>query len=220
MEVRPFTNNYQSLDELFSVPLFGAAAALPRAYWEPNQPVYGSHFMLVAPNAELFKTRMFPLFEANEANKFDMDIINKVLGSSCLVLPHRPLAMLSGEFFRTSEEHRLYLGLPKEGEVHWDPDVELAAAKTVHFSDWPIPKPWLMVDSWEWVEQEAPPCRDITSGRNETVMETKDCRDRNAWLSLRKEFARRRSVSGSKCLRHMHHDLLTSRYQHVCGMDG
>jgi hypothetical protein len=150
--------------------------------------------MVVAPSTEVFETKMLPLFQANEMNKFDMDIINKVLGSSCLVLPHRPLAMLSGEFFRTSDEHRLYLGLPKDADVHWDPDVELAAAKTIHFSDWPILKPWLM-PSVEEIAREAPPCREVSTGRNDTLAEFKDCRDHQAWMWLREEFWRRRRVS-------------------------
>ena len=185
---------------MFSLPLLGATAALPRAYCVPDQPVYSPHFMLLKPDRTILTERMLPLFRENKKDVFDMDTMNTVLGPSSLVIPHRPWTMLSGEFFRTDEEHRLYLGLSKTDQVEWDAERELAKAKTVHFSDWPIPKPWVLTDP-RWTEQEAPKCKDSRYQTNSTVMIGTDCRDRNAWLGLRQEFAKRRRVSRFPCLR-------------------
>lgn len=184
----------QSLDELFSVPLLGVPAALPRAYWVPDQPTYSSHFMLLQPSSQLLEEKLLPLVHANTKDTFDMDIINTVLGPSCMVLPHHPWAMLSGEFFRTDEQHRKYLGLSPEEEVVWDSEKELKLAKNVHFSDWPVPKPWVMTSKM-WVEQEAPVCKDVRGPRNSTTVVSSDCGDRTAWLWLRQEFGKRRKVS-------------------------
>lgn len=178
---------------MFSLLLLGATAALPRAYWVPDQPVYSSHFMLLKPSPQLLEDEMLPLFHTNKKDIFDMDIVNTVLGPSCMVLPHRPWTLLSGEFFRTDEEHRRYLGSPSSAKLEWNAEKELAEAKTVHFSDWPVPKPWLMT-SRIWVEQEAPECKQVVRPGNGTEAGVEDCSDRKTWLLLRKEFARRRKV--------------------------
>ncbi|KAJ4348280.1 uncharacterized protein N0V89_009652 [Didymosphaeria variabile] len=68
-----------------------------------------------------------------------MELVNDRFEQSAMVLPHRPYALLTGEFRRSN--HSAYLGNTFEA---WDPEKVLKEAKLVHFSDWPLPKPWIM----------------------------------------------------------------------------
>lgn len=63
-------------------------------------------------------------------------LLTRCIGDSCLVIPHRPYLLLSGELRR--ESHRAFLG--GEGEA-WDVGKVMGEARYVHFSDWPMPKP-------------------------------------------------------------------------------
>jgi hypothetical protein len=55
----------------------------------------------------------------------------------------------------------------------------------VHFSDWPLPKPWLLKNKAQ-VEPFQPECHLTDVGE--------DCRDREIWLSLYADFAQRRKI--------------------------
>jgi hypothetical protein len=61
----------------------------------------------------------------------------------------------------------------------------LDEAKFVHFSDWPLPKPWLLKNKAQ-VEPFQPECHLTDVGE--------DCRDREIWLSLYADFAQRRKI--------------------------
>lgn len=101
------------MNELFTLPLLGAFIALPRAYWEPSQPKYTSHFMVLIHSETSFR-HIQTIIAKNETEIYDMDIINTAFGASCMVLPHRPYALLTGEFFHDNEEHVNYLGNKEE----------------------------------------------------------------------------------------------------------
>ncbi|KAJ5557605.1 hypothetical protein N7513_003191 [Penicillium frequentans] len=63
-------------------------------------------------------------------------------------------------------------------------------AKTVHFSDWPVPKPWVNFPS-NALDEHKPPCHwNATSGEED------DCRDRDVWLGMYYDFNTRRMVCG------------------------
>ncbi|EDO04716.1 hypothetical protein SS1G_07199 [Sclerotinia sclerotiorum 1980 UF-70] len=113
-------------------------------------------------------------------NEYDMDILNALFAPHILAMPPRPYHLLSSEFRRKS--HKEYLGDAKE---LWDPGEILAEAKYMHFSDWPIPKPWIRATKEE-LNKYMPEC-----GENEWFGAT-DCRDRTIWLGLYGMFARRR----------------------------
>jgi hypothetical protein len=110
-------------------------------------------------------------------NKYDMELLNDRFGDSALVLPHRPYALLSGEFRR--HDHTAYLGDPDE---QWDADKALKEAKLVHFSDWPLPKPWIMWP-YEGLKEMQPDC----GGSHEGT-----CRERVIWKHLYEDFRERR----------------------------
>ncbi|EME42529.1 glycosyltransferase family 8 protein [Dothistroma septosporum NZE10] len=181
----------QHLDELFLAPK--AQVAMPRAYWsddvKPNEWPLTSLLMLIEPNPLelrnfidiLMSWKIKPGFQVGR--NYDMDLLNHRFGASAMVLPHRPYAMLSAEFRR--KDHSAYLGTingPRalQSKYEWDPDRALAEAKLVHFSDWPLPKPWVM---WphEGVAEMQPDCDGKPA-----------CRDRTVWKNLYDDFRRRR----------------------------
>ncbi|KAE8152257.1 nucleotide-diphospho-sugar transferase [Aspergillus avenaceus] len=97
-----------------------------------------------------------------------------------LVIPHRPYSMLTGEF--RSKRHADYLGNPLET---WDPERAFEEAKLVHFSDWPVPKPWIQIPT-STMDEQKPTC----DNNNQTAVE--DCRARDIWLGLYSDFIKRR----------------------------
>ncbi|KAF2171320.1 glycosyltransferase family 8 protein [Zasmidium cellare ATCC 36951] len=163
----------KSMDELFLLP--SAPVAMPRAYWLDD--TLSSQLMLVEPSLFEFR-RILNAFEQRQSTDFDMEIVNELYGNDCITIPHRKYDLLTGEF-RATEHHR-YLGSKEE---KWDPEQVLNETKFVHFSDWPLPKPWLPHSE----EQELdfrPECRQTEEGE--------DCRDRDVWLGLYSDFAERR----------------------------
>ncbi|KAL2784669.1 nucleotide-diphospho-sugar transferase [Aspergillus keveii] len=158
----------QHLDDLFLMP--PSPVAMPRAYWLDQDKLFlTSLLLLVEPSKSEF-----------DRIDYDMDILNRLYRDSALVLPHRPNALLTGEF--RSKSHSRYLGNPVED---WDPAKILAEAKLVHFSDWPVPKPWIAADP-EMIREHQPICdSNPTTGQD-------DCRSRDIWLELYRDFADRR----------------------------
>lgn len=136
--------------------------------------------MLASPSAQEFARVQARVAEKRE-NEYDMDVVNALYGESALVIPHRPYLLLSGEMRRA--EHGAYLG---GGEV-WSAKKVVEEAKYVHFSDWPVPKPWVPVGEKLKLEN-APGCRVVGDGGQ-------DCEDRDVWMALYEDFRRRRKVS-------------------------
>ncbi|KAF2252447.1 glycosyltransferase family 8 protein [Trematosphaeria pertusa] len=176
----------QSLDELFLLP--PTPIAMPRAYWYESAPrPLTSLLMVIKPDLaefERFKSVISgggnPLLV--NAHKFDMELVNDRFEESALVLPHRPYALLTGEFRRHRSNHSAYLGNAFEA---WDAETVLKEAKLVHFSDWPLPKPWIM---WplEGLAEVQPDCEGSHEG---------SCPERRIWKHLYEDFrARRKEV--------------------------
>jgi len=167
----------RSMDELFLMP--PTPVALPRAYW--LQDSLSAQVAVVQPSTEAFKAIQEEI-EHRGTSDFDMEIINNLYGDSCGILPHRPYNLLSGEF--RSDNHSAYLG--QKDEV-WDPEKIMAETKYVHFSDWPLPKPW-EPHSPTVKADLMPKCRD-----------GQDCADRRMWLWLYDDFrSRRKGVCGEE----------------------
>ncbi|KAF2641458.1 glucose N-acetyltransferase 1 [Massarina eburnea CBS 473.64] len=170
-----------SLDELFLLPQ--TPMAMPRAYWYPTKPwPLTSMLMVIKPNqAEFGRFKNIISGGGNpalvNAHKFDMELINDRFEHSALVLPHRPYALLTGEF--RNHDHSLYLGNTFE---EWSAEKALKEAKLVHFSDWPLPKPWIM-----WPLQGLAEVQPDCNGSHEGT-----CEDRKVWKGLYEDFRQRR----------------------------
>jgi hypothetical protein len=173
----------QSIDELFLLPQ--TPIAMPRAYWSDSKPwPLTSMLMVIKPDErELaqFEGRM--AWGGNNmlvnAHRFDMELINERFEDSALVLPHRPYGLLTGEFRRKEHDHVTYLGDPNE---KWDAEKAFKEAKLVHFSDWPLPKPWIMWP-YQGLEEMQPDCGGSHEG---------SCPERRIWKHLYDDFRHRR----------------------------
>ncbi|KAG5917467.1 hypothetical protein E4U42_007235 [Claviceps africana] len=165
------------MDELFLLP--SSPVAMPRAYWlYPDKQILSSQLMLVQPSVAEFGRVMNETSRAG-ADDYDMEIVNKLYKDQALVLPHRPYDMLTAEF--RTDEHAQYLGSDDE---EWDPLAILGEAKFLHFSDWPVPKPWIqMSDSVR--NQKQPRCHQDRDG-------VESCVERDLWNGFYQDFAQRR----------------------------
>ncbi|KAI8668733.1 Glucose N-acetyltransferase 1 [Fusarium keratoplasticum] len=174
----------QLMDELFRIP--PCQVAMPRAYWlmrdDPPKKMLSSHVMVVQPDKDEFE-RVLEKIDTVEKTEYDMEILNKLYLDSAMVIPHRPYAMLTAEF--RMKDHTHYLGSDKE---EWDPVAVLNEAKYVHFSDWPVPKPW--IEDLGLRQENQPECP-TTDG--EQARES--CIEREIWNNFYTDFSVMRKVS-------------------------
>ncbi|KAK6433682.1 hypothetical protein LTR95_010135 [Oleoguttula sp. CCFEE 5521] len=183
----------KNLDHLFLLPK--TPIAMPRAYWsdvssksdDQAQPwPLTSLLMVLEPSRTELRYMLETLtswrIDSNftSGKKYDMDLLNYRFGSSALVLPQRPYALLTAEFRRPSHDHSTYLGVP-DALVRWDAQKAFDEAYLVHFSDWPLPKPWTM---WppEGLAEIQPNC---TGGGGA-------CAERRIWKGLYEDFRKKR----------------------------
>lgn len=176
----------QTMDELFLVP--PCPIAMPRAYWLLPDKVLSSQLMLVQPDATEFD-RVHAKVEAAAPSDYDMEIVNQLYYDQAMVLPHRPYDLLTGEF--RGDNHEKYLGTDRE---EWDPVKIYNEAKFLHFSDWPVPKPWHTMTKVMQREKQ-PKCQ--TRGEQE------DCTARDLWNGFYADFQRRRNVRYSQAPSHL-----------------
>ena len=172
---------YKHLDELFMLP--SAQVAMTRAYWASRErKALSSKLVLVEPSHSEYELLLERGRHGQELGRtFDMDGLNGIYDDWALVLPHLKYGLTSGEF--RSESHEKYLG--RSGAM-WDPEWVMKEASLVHFSDSPLPKPWIM---WprDLMADLLPRCRMQEGGKE-------DCQDRKIWLGLYDDFRHRRKV--------------------------
>ncbi|KAE9571765.1 hypothetical protein CGMCC3_g12293 [Colletotrichum fructicola] len=173
------------MDHYFLSP--AAPVAVPRAYWlnerstDIAKQVLGSHVMLIEPNEGRYKKIMD---EALRSGDFDMEVVNHMFKDSAMILPHRRLALLTGEF--RAKDHTKYLA-PEEDE-EWNAMGEVSRSFLVHFSDWPLPKPWLPRTKQQW-EAALPQCSDDDVEREDRPR----CADRVMWSGFYEDYDREKS---------------------------
>ncbi|KAJ5741149.1 Glucose N-acetyltransferase 1 [Penicillium malachiteum] len=180
----------QHMDELFFLPK--ASVAMPRAYWLlPETKILSSLIAVIEPSYLEFTTlrdaskpAVYGQIDVNLTDgRFDMELLNSRFGDNAMVLPHRQYGLISSEF--RLKDHWRYLGNAQE---EWNPDKILSEAKFVHFSDWPLPKPWTMWQPSQLAELQ-PAC-----DNNPGTPEESGCRDREVWKGLYDDFRRRRKA--------------------------
>jgi alpha-N-acetylglucosamine transferase len=163
------------MDELFLLP--PSTVALPRAYWlnkEFEAPKLSSMIALVQPSTTEFERIVYAMQTAGP-REYDMEIFNKLYGDTAQIIPHRRYALLTRAF---REDHRIaYLGNDYE---EWIPKNVFDEAKYLHFSDWPVPKPW--VPDHQKMEELKPKCV------------ATDCTAQDVWVGFYSDFASKRLV--------------------------
>ncbi|KAL3491831.1 nucleotide-diphospho-sugar transferase [Aspergillus germanicus] len=173
----------QPMDELFLLP--PSPVAMPRAYWlGPNDHTLAVHVLLLQPSESEFNRVMAANSDAG-SSEYDMEILDRLYSNTAQILPHRGYALLTGEF--RLKAHSDYLG---NGVEIFDPEKSLQETKYLHFSDWPVSKPWFRTSPRN-IQLTQPMCdMDPVTGRA-------DCRAWNIWLGLYEDFAtRRRNICG------------------------
>ncbi|WDK22833.1 glucose N-acetyltransferase [Colletotrichum graminicola] len=166
----------QNVDELFLLP--PAPVAMPLAYWlYPEKDILSSQVMLVTPSAAEF-ARVKAEIDSAGQNDYDMEIVNTLYRNSALIIPHRPYDLLT----RTigGDHMAEYLGNANEA---FDAVAVYNEAKFLHFSDWPVHKPWLYSPP-ELVQAHQPKC--VAKNGAE------DCTTRDLWLGFYTDFRDRR----------------------------
>ncbi|KAJ5687300.1 hypothetical protein N7536_009919 [Penicillium majusculum] len=159
-----------------------APVAVPRAYWLNDKgasikdQMLGSHVMLIEPNMNNYR-RIIEV--ATASGDFDMEVLNHLFKDSAMILPHRRIALLTGELRQT--DHDRYLSEDKDEE--WNAMAEVSRAYLVHFSDWPLPKPWVHHTDATW-EATLPACPDDDIERAYRPR----CADRVMWTGLYEEY--------------------------------
>lgn len=136
--------------------------------------------MVIQPSSAEFK-RVQAAVKKARVGTYDMEIMNNLFGRTCVVLPREEYALLTGELREEGHDKWLGGGWAKR----WDPQRVREMAKYVHFSDDPLPKPWLAKQ--EEVEGFQPGCFGVGEGL--------DCQDRDFWMDLYRDFGERREVS-------------------------
>ena len=172
---------FKHLDDLFLLP--SSPVAMMRAHWKlPEEKSLTSMLILLEPS-EIETQRLMSAAQSKARSRahYDMDILNNLYRDSAMVLPHRQYGLLSGEFRLQHHDH--YLGNDFD---EWDPDRALREVSLVHFSDWPLPKPWVM---WplNLLREEMPKCT-VNPGTDAE----EGCRDREVWMELYNDFRKRR----------------------------
>ncbi|OHW96054.1 glucose n-acetyltransferase [Colletotrichum incanum] len=169
----------QNVDDLFLLP--PTPVAMPRAYWlYPEKEILSSQIMLVTPSADEF-ARIKAKIDSAGKNDYDMEIVNTLYRDSALILPHRPYDLLTRTIGGDHTEK--YLG---NDEEVFDAVAVYNEAKLLHFSDWPVHKPWL----------DSPP--DLVQANQPKCVvndDAEDCTARDLWLGFYTDFRARRKVT-------------------------
>lgn len=192
----------QHMDELFLLP--ECPIAMPRAYWL-DKPYLSSQIILIQPSAAEF-ARVKDAIDNVKDGEFDMEIVNNLYSKDCMILPHRRYDLLTGEF-RSKGAHTNYIGNTYEG---WDPEKMLKEAKFLHFSDWPMPKPWLSA-SEAMMNEKKPKC--------EMDGDQEDCRARDLWLGFYSDFKERRKASLTTPFQVHYTNFTSERMRNRCKQD-
>lgn len=175
------------MDELFFLP--STPVAMPRAYWLlPDTQTLSSQIVVIEPSYNEFmalkeatRTAVHGQMELKlNETRYDMEILNQRYGDSAMVIPHKEYGLITSEF--RTKDHKNFLGIEKD----WIPDKVMAESRFVHFSDSPLPKPWVMWPQEQLAELQ-PKC-----DNNPGTPEESGCRDRELWKEIYDHFRRKR----------------------------
>ncbi|KAF2828491.1 hypothetical protein CC86DRAFT_437798 [Ophiobolus disseminans] len=168
-------DSYKKLLAFNQTPL--SPVAMPHAYWLDDF-FLCSAVLLVEPSQR--EWRRIEAVLQREDSGFDMEVLNTLYKDQCMVLPHCPYILLTGDL--RGKNHTRYLG----SDETWNATEISREVKYVHFSDAPMPKPWLRVAD-NYMAAHRPEWIDVGGGRE------MDCADRDGWSGL---YQKRQSIRG------------------------
>jgi alpha-N-acetylglucosamine transferase len=169
-----------NLDELFLIP--STPLAMPYVYFgEPDGWQFSSQLMIITPSKQSF-ARISEAVNGSQFMEHDTAILERLFYGQIIKIPQRPFALMSGEYRRASHDRYIGNRFPKV----WDPDRILSEARILHFSDYPLPKPWEMA-SREMLNRHMPQCKSSEFGAT-------DCKDREVWTDIYREYRNKRET--------------------------
>ncbi|CAL3972011.1 hypothetical protein PZA11_005237 [Diplocarpon coronariae] len=167
-----------NLDSVFLLP--EAPLAMPWVFWgEPVGWTFSNQMMLITPSLEEF-AKIEAEIESADPDEYDLTIVERRYRHKTLKIPQRPYHLMTGELRRT--DHSKYLGSPSK---QWDPEEVLKKSKLLHFSDWPIPRPWASANQ-STLNKYMPKCL-----KSEWFGAT-NCKNRILWMQLYSDYAAKR----------------------------
>ena len=167
------------MDELFLMPASPLAA--PNAYWLPDL-IMSSQIMLIQPSTKEFKRVSDAMLNRQESD-FDMEIVNYLYKDTALRIPARPYNLITGVFRSTN--HANYVEASHFDYENWNATRMIEEARFVHFSDWPLPKPWIPGSKGQ--------VKAVLSGC--PTDQSKDCDSLAVWAGIYDDYWRRKAVS-------------------------
>lgn len=173
-----------NLDSVFLLPK--APLAMPWVYWgKPTGWAFSNQLMLISPSATEFAKIEVEVANAS-SNDYDLTVVEKLYKNKALKIPQRPYHLMTGELRRT--DHSKYMG---SSSKKWEPEEALGRSKLLHFSDWPIPRPWASAPQ-VMLNKHMPKCQ-----KSEWFGAT-NCKDRMLWMKLYTDYAmKRKGLCGS-----------------------
>ncbi|KAI9055188.1 hypothetical protein LZ554_000152 [Drepanopeziza brunnea f. sp. 'monogermtubi'] len=167
-----------NLDAVFL--LRKAPLAMPWVFWgDPVGWAFSNQMMLITPSLKGFAKIEAEIKNA-DLDDYDLTIVEKLYRGKILKIPQKPYHLMTGELRRL--DHSQYLGSPSK---EWDPVEALQKAKMLHFSDWPVPRPWTSAPQ-ATLNKNMPKCL-----RSEWFGAT-DCKNRMIWMQLYRDYAAKR----------------------------
>lgn len=174
----------------------------PRLERESASPFLSPHLVVIEPSA-LESARIWQEIKKTEFSpagaSMDLLILNMLYKDVAMVLPHRNLALRTGEFRRGPTNHEAYLGMSSTMVSNitdqsldvetWDNQRILREARLVHFAgDEPLPKPWIM-----WPPKLFRLTRPKCAYMDGTPLEA-DCQNREVWSQIYEDFRKKRKA--------------------------
>lgn len=157
----------RNLDDLASQMPRHVELAVPRAYYTESNGV-SSAFMVIRPSEKLARLAR-EITRERSVGDYDMEVINQMVQREDVVsleLPYSKYLLLTGIF-------RDHTQFDKTSE--WDARKVIEQASYIHFSDSPIPKPWVD-DRGAQLRQHGPRCQGT------------DCENVVVWKEVYRQF--------------------------------
>ncbi|KAK9471176.1 nucleotide-diphospho-sugar transferase [Dipodascopsis tothii] len=155
-----------NLDDVFTEVPSTYDVAMPYAYWlRGEKDLLSAQFIVLKPAAK-YLDYLMDIVATKKRTDYDMEIINYAFKNESYVLPHQRYDLLTGEFRTARDGHANFL---ENITAVWDAQAALDNALYVHFSDYPLPKPWVEVGNIAVADVE-PKCPADDPGCAESVI--------------------------------------------------
>lgn len=196
-----------------------------RHKFDNREKFFATHIMVVKPKKQIYNNilqyvnnpwyyRFIHPNKCSKSNDYDMEIINKFIDDDLHkgnlnfgIIDHKTYGVLTGEF--REDDHSRFMADPqflpfidpRIDTQAWDPLKVIYNTKLIHFSDEPIPKPWLQENNFDHYNTFKIYCsQNFNNSKFEQEYPvnkprlTHDCNSVNIWNWIREEFKTSRTI--------------------------